>query len=95
MKTMGKYGNSNNVPKHDEQFTPFTELCKFAEEYELVVEIEKPFVEFENLYLKVVNKKTGEDIKRIMLNDIYSLNEEAAAVLNLLAQKEPEEWDNT
>ncbi len=89
---MSKYGESKKdvpsqeIPERDmDKFTPYTELCKFADEYELRLEIEKPFVEMENLFLKVIDRDTGEEVKRVMLNDISSLNDEAATVLNELS----------
>lgn len=81
---MNKYGGVKNGKDAD---TPYAELCKFADEYDLVVELDKPFKEFPNLLLKVIERSTGDEIKRIVLDDISSVNDEAAKVLNDLTKK--------
>ena len=70
----------------NEQFTPFTELCKFADYYGFIVEIEKPFVEMDQLFLKVLDSE-GTEVYRVTLDDITSVNTEAASVLNDLAKE--------
>lgn len=84
MGTMSKYNSTTKQPYDVD--TPFSELCRFADEYDLVVELDKPFVEFPNILLKVIEKSTGDEIKRITLDDISTLNEEAAKLLNDLSK---------
>ena len=66
-------------------FTAFSELCRFADEYGYVVELEKPFVEFEQLFLKVLDED-GNEVKKITLKDISSVNKVAGKVLNELSK---------
>lgn len=63
--------------------TPFSELCNFAEQEKMHVEIEKPFTEFPNLFLKLM--KGDEVIEKITLEDISSLDKESAKILNKLS----------
>jgi hypothetical protein len=81
MALMGIYDSEKQ-----EQFTPFSELCKFADVYGYDVQIEKPFKEMDNLFLKVLDKD-GEEVYKITLDDISALNEESAAILNDLSKK--------
>lgn len=77
---MGKYD------KKKEQFTPFSELCKFADEFEYDVLLEKPFKEMKNMFL-IINDSDGEQLERITLKDISVVNKEAAKLLNKLSKK--------
>lgn len=72
-------------PQPEEIFTPFSELCRYADEFDLVVELDKPFKEFDEIMLKVLDEE-GEIVKRITLNDIASLDKEAAKILNELSK---------
>lgn len=69
----------------EEIFNSFTELCRYAEEYHFVVEIEKPFEEFDQLFLKIMDAD-GEEVHRVTLDDIYALNDEAASLLNEISK---------
>jgi hypothetical protein len=72
----------NMATKKEEDNTPFAELCHFADEHKLTVELEKPFEQMENLFLLV--KKSGEVVQKITINDIEALNKEAAKALKKL-----------
>lgn len=74
------------MKSYEEIFTPFSELCKFADQYSYRVEIEKPFQQFDQLYLKVVNED-GETVERITLEDISTINVESASLLNRLGKE--------
>ena len=63
----------------------FKELCRFADASDLRVEIEKPFSEFENLFLKVVNKDK-EELVKVTLDNIDKLEKESAKLLNELSK---------
>lgn len=84
MRTMNKYGGNTKKPYDVD--TPFSELCHFAEQYDLIVELDKPFKEFPNILLKVIEKESGDEVKRITLDDIGSLNDQAAKLLNDLSK---------
>lgn len=79
---------SENREEQEERFTPFSELCKFADAYDLVIELDKPFVEFPNMVMKVVRKSDKEEVKRIFLDDITSVDEQAAKLLNTLSKND-------
>jgi hypothetical protein len=81
------YGKKKEPDKYDAQETPFGELCLFSDHYGLHVEIEKPFKEMENLFVKVIDQQTGEEVYRSAIDDISVLNEEASRILNNLSQK--------
>lgn len=72
--------------KKPDVFTPFSELCKFADAYGYSVELEKPFVEMKQMFL-LVKDQDGNEIKKIILDDIATVNDEAASALNDLSQK--------
>lgn len=78
--------NVSMPEKETDNFTPFNELCKFADEYGYIIEIDKPFKEFENLILKVT-EVDGEVIHKVTLDNIFSLNENSADILNSLSRK--------
>jgi len=78
----------NSKEEKQELFTPFAELCKFADAYDLVIELDKPFVEFPNMVMKVVRKSDGDEVKRIFLDDITTVDDEAAKLLNSLSKKD-------
>lgn len=63
----------------------FTELCRYADKYHLVVEIEKPFQQFDKLFLKLINAD-GEETHRVLLNDIASLDKESGTLLNEISK---------
>jgi len=95
---MGAYNSKNEKPKKkskkknkaeytDEILTPFSELCRFADAKKYIVELDKPFTEFDNLIIKVINKKDGRVIEEISIDDIDSINIEAAKILNKLSKK--------
>lgn len=65
----------------------FNELCRFAEEYGLSVELDKPFVEFENIILNVVRKSDEKIVEQVILEDITSLDRKSAHILNDLSRK--------
>jgi hypothetical protein len=71
--------------KREDVFNPFTELCHYADEYHLVVEIEKPFPEFDQLFLKLVDADE-EVVHRVTLENISYINDEAATLLNELSK---------
>lgn len=87
-KTMSEnrqpYG-AKEPPKREEIFTPFSELCRYADEYHMIVELEKPFSEFDEIFLRVLDEEDNE-IYKITLGDIASLDEEAGKVLNELSK---------
>lgn len=64
---------------------PFTELCRFTDEYGYTVEIEKPFVEFDEIFLKVLDSE-GNEMKKTTLPDIYTIEKEAGKMLNSLSK---------
>lgn len=70
----------------EENFTPFNELMRYADEFSLHVEIEKPFKEFDQLFLKVVDSE-GNEIKRVVLQDITNIDKESSKLLNELSKK--------
>jgi hypothetical protein len=74
----------------EEAFTPYNELWKFCEEYSLLIELDKPFPEFDNIILRVVDPD-GEILKKIILDNITELQPQSGKVLNDLA-KESEAW---
>lgn len=80
---------NNKEEEQEEIFTPFSELCKFADAYDLVIELDKPFVEFPNMVMKVIRKSDEEEVKRIFLDDITSVDDEAAKLLNSLSKNDP------
>lgn len=65
----------------------FNELCRFAEEFGLSVELDKPFVEFENIILNVIRKSDEKIVEQVILDDITSLDKKAAHILNQLSTK--------
>ena len=74
-----------NGKDKQENYTPFAELCRYADQYHLVVEIEKPFQQFDQLFLKLIDAD-GKEVHRIMLTDISVLNKESASLLNELSK---------
>lgn len=78
--------NVSMPEKETDNFTPFNELCKFANEYGYIIELDKPFKEFEKLILRVVDND-GEEVHKKIIDDIYSINECAADILNSLSRK--------
>ena len=71
--------------KREDVFNSFTELCHYAEEYHLVVELEKPFQEMEGMILKLIDED-GETKHRATLDNIGVLNEQSASLLNELSK---------
>lgn len=68
-------------PKVEEVFTPFSELCHYAEEFGMTVELDKPFEEFDQLLL-VIRDTDGNTVHSVTLEDIADLNQESAKLLN-------------
>jgi hypothetical protein len=65
--------------------TPYEELCRFAESCDLSVEIDKPFSEFENLFLKVTDKDK-EEIGKVAIDNITYIQNASAKLLNDLSK---------
>jgi hypothetical protein len=81
----GKMGNKPYDKDSEEIFNSFTELCHYADEFHLVVELEKPFEEFDQLFLKIIDSD-GEETYRVTIEDIVDLNDEAADLLNEISK---------
>lgn len=77
---MAKTNDNSKKEKH----TAFTELCRYADEYHLIVELEKPFEEFDQIFLKLIDAD-GNQVNSIILSDISVLDKESAALLNELS----------
>jgi hypothetical protein len=70
----------------DKKLTAFSELCRFASSVGYSVELDKPFVEFEKLILRVYDSE-GEELYKVILNDISEADEQAGNILNFLSKK--------
>lgn len=62
----------------------FVELCKFADEYGLSVEIDKPFQQFDNLIINVVRKSDKKLIEQEIMTDISNIGTSSAKILKIL-----------
>ena len=62
----------------------FNELCNFADEFGLRVELDKPFNQFDNLILNVVRKEDGKLIEQVIMEDITVIDQNSAKLLNEL-----------
>jgi hypothetical protein len=70
----------------EEPFTPFNELCRFADKYDYKILIDKPFAEFDELLLEIRDKE-DERVERVTLKDITEINKKSARLLNKLSKK--------
>jgi len=64
------------------------ELYKFCEEFDLVLELEKPFQELDGLVLIIKDKK-GNLIKKSTVKNISEFEKVSGSVLNKLSQSYP------
>lgn len=95
--TMSRYGQGKkdkpSKPRSEDierpvldENSPYNELCHFADQYKLWIEIDKPFNEFDEMYLKVVDKENNV-IKKILLDSIETLDLESSKMLNELGKE--------
>lgn len=64
---------------------PYNELCHFADEFKLHVEIDKPFAEMDQMFLKITDKNKKE-IKKVTLDSMTDLDTQSASILNELGK---------
>ena len=86
---MGIYGGKRPERKEEpeKEIRPFAELCRFADEYQYFIELDKPFKEFDNMFL-VVKDKNDEIIEKIIIDDISALDPISAKILNKLSRND-------
>lgn len=72
-----------------EELLPTDELNKFCQEFNLKLELEKPFDSMEQMLLRVANKD-NETIKQITVDNIEKIQEAAGSLLNKVSQIYPE-----
>lgn len=77
-------GEIKSIMEVMEELSSYQELCKFAEKYELTIELEKPFTEFPNLFLRVLDEEL--ELAKMTLANILELDKSAAKILNMLSQ---------
>jgi hypothetical protein len=82
--------DEEEIEEEEEPFSPFNELCRFADEYHLNVEIDKPFPEMNKMFLKIKDSE-GEEVSKVVLDDIVDLNSKSASILNDLSKAK--NWD--
>lgn len=82
--------NETKGKEQEERFSPFTELCKFCDDYHLIVELDKPFNQMDNMILKIIDPDENE-LARVTLEDIEYIENESATLLNKLS-KESSNW---
>ncbi len=96
---MTKYGigkkrkkSSEPVPDEDiirplvDEYSPYNELCKFVKEYKLHIELDKPFIEMDQMMLAITDKDKNI-IKKITVDDLESLDIASGKILNELGKK--------
>ncbi len=69
-----------------DKLTSMEELWKFCSEYELWLELEKPFKEFDELILQVVDPIEKEVIQKQTVKNILKIEKDAARLLNSLSK---------
>lgn len=75
-------------PEHKEDLLATNELNKFCKEFNLKLELEKPFASMPEMILKIVDKQ-GETIKQTTITNIDKIEESAGFLLNKISQIYP------
>lgn len=75
-------------PEHKEDLLATNELNKFCKEFNLKLELEKPFESMPEMILKIVDKQ-GETIKQTTIENIDKIEESAGFLLNKISQIYP------
>jgi hypothetical protein len=75
-------------PEHKEDLLATNELNKFCQEFNLKLELEKPFDSMPEMILKIVDTK-GETIKQTTIENINKIEESAGFLLNKISQIYP------
>jgi hypothetical protein len=84
-KSKAKFEEPIEIERPDTDFSsPYHELCKFADEFRLHVELDKPFIEFKQMRLNIYDG--DELVKSVTLEGLDQLDSLAATVLNDLGK---------
>jgi hypothetical protein len=73
-----------------EELLATDELNKFCGEFNLKLELHKPFETMEQMLLRVVDEK-GETIKQVTVEGIETIQESAGTLLNKVSQIYPKD----
>lgn len=78
------------VNEAKEEILATDELYKFCGEFDLKLELHKPFESMEQMLLRVVDQQ-GETVKQVTVEGIEKIQESAGSLLNKVSQIYPKD----